>query len=127
MCRIARRGLERPRLLLPASVCIGALAILLACNYALTGKVFFSRAGAIFLSARMMQDGLIKPVLDEDCPEAGYRICAYKDDLPSRADAYLWEEKISPFFRLGGFRKMERESALLVHESLTRYPLANAG
>ncbi|HWA90870.1 MAG TPA: hypothetical protein VG889_12595 [Rhizomicrobium sp.] len=119
--------IARPALALPVLSCVSAFAILFACNYALTGKLFFSRAGAIFLEARMMQDGLIKPVLDADCPAAGYRICRYKDDLPARADAYLWEEKISPFFRMGGFRKMGPESALLVHESVTRYPLSNLG
>jgi hypothetical protein len=122
-----RLDIVRPALVLPIASCAAAFAILFACNYALTGKLFFSRAGAIFLEARMMQDGLIKPVLDADCPAAGYRICAYKDQLPGRADAYLWEEKISPFFRLGGFRKMGPESAVLVHESLTRYPLSNLG
>ncbi len=117
----------KPRLLLSAASCVLAFGVVLASNYFFTGHVFFSRAGSVFLSARMMQDGLIKPVLDSDCPAAGYRICKYKDDLPSRADAYLWEEKISPFFRIGGFRKMGPESATLVRESLTRYPLANAG
>jgi len=117
----------KPRVLLSALICVLALGVVLASNYVFTRHVFFSRAGSIFISARMMQDGLIKPVLDSDCPAAGYRICKYKDSLPSRADAYLWEEKISPFFRIGGFRKMEPESAKLVRASLTRYPLANAG
>lgn len=120
------RGLPRPALALPLAGTVMAFGVLLACNYALTSHVFFSRAGAIFLEARMMQDGLIKPVLDADCPKAGYKLCAYKDRLPDRADAYLWEEKISPFPRVGGFPKMGPESAWLVKESLTRYPLKNA-
>ena len=77
----------------------GAKLIVLACNYAFTRQIFVSRAGSVFLAARMMQDGLIKPVLDADCPEAGYRMCAYKDHLPPRADAWLWEEKVSPYRR----------------------------
>jgi hypothetical protein len=79
----------------------------------------------VFLAARLMQDGLIKPVLDADCPSAGYRMCAYKDHLPPRADAWLWEEKVSPFSRTGGFRKWGPESSQLVSASLSRYPLAN--
>jgi len=122
-----RLEIARPRLLLPLLCTVAAVGLVFACNYVLTRQVFFSRAGAIFLEARMMQDGLIKPVLDSDCPAAGYKLCRYKDALPSRADAYLWEEKISPFFRIGGFRKMEAESAKLAKESLARYPLRNAG
>jgi hypothetical protein len=120
------RDLPRPALALALLSTVMAFGVLFASNYALTRQMFFSRAGAIFLEARMMQDGLIKPVLDTDCPLAGYKLCAYKDKLPSRADAYLWEEKISPFFRVGGFRKMGPESAVLVRESLSRYPLRNA-
>ena len=120
------RDIPRPRILLSAASLTMALAIVFTCNYVFTKQVFFSRSGSVFLAARMMQDGLIKPVLDEDCPTPAYRLCAYKNDLPSRADAYLWEEKISPFFRLGAFRKMEPESTLLVRESLARHPFANA-
>ena len=53
-----------------------------------------------------------------DCPNAGYRMCAYKDRLPPRADAWLWEEKISPFSRTGGFRKWGPESSQLIAASL---------
>lgn len=122
---VSKSDISRPSLLAPFASCVLALAIVFTCNYAFTRQIFFSKAGSIFLEARMMQDGLIKPVLDADCPQAGYRTCAYKDNLPRRADAWLWEEKTSPFTRLGGFRKMERESAQLAAASLVRYPLAN--
>ncbi len=62
------RDIPRPRLLLSAASLTMALAIVLTCNYVFTKQVFFSRSGSVFLAARMMQDGLIKPVLDEDCP-----------------------------------------------------------
>lgn len=122
---ITKSDIPKPSLLAPFASCVLAFAIVFSCNYAFTRQVFFSKAGSIFLEARMMQDGLIKPILDADCPNAGYRTCAYKDDLPARADAWLWEEKTSPFARLGGFRKMEAESERLAVASLARYPLAN--
>jgi hypothetical protein len=119
------RSFPRPSVLLPGLACAVAFAILFAGNYAFTRQVFVSRAGSVFLAARMMQDGLIKPVLDTDCPWAGYRMCSFKDRLPPRADAWLWEEKISPFSHMGGFRKWGPESSELIAASLTRYPLAN--
>ena len=122
---VVKPGLPKPAVLIAALVAIAGFALVLAANYSLTRHVFFSRAGTVFLSARMMQDGLIGPVLDQDCPNAAIKLCAYKDELPRRADAYLWEEKTSPFFRLGGFAKMQTESAILVRESLKREPLAN--
>ncbi len=119
-------NLPRPRLALAAASLLVALATIFGANYAFTKHVFFSRSGAIFLEARIMEDGLIQPVLDADCPAANYAICRYKDRLPSRADTWLWMEKVSPFHKLGGFRKREAEASLLVRESLTRYPLENA-
>ncbi|HTT99770.1 MAG TPA: hypothetical protein VMF58_17100 [Rhizomicrobium sp.] len=120
------QGFPKPSVWAPMASCALAFAIVFACNYQFTHNIFFSKAGSIFLEARMMQDGLIKPVLDTDCPGAAYKICPYKDNLPPRADAYLWEEKISPFSRLGGFRKLEEESAHLAALSLWRYPVSNA-
>ncbi len=120
------RNIPRPLFSLPLVSCALALALVLAGNYAFTRQVFVSRAGSVFLAARMMQDGLIKPVLDDDCPNAGYRMCSYKDRLPSRADAWLWEERTSPFSHTGGFRKWGPESSALIAASLSRYPFANA-
>jgi hypothetical protein len=119
-------NLPRPSVLAPLAVCALGFAILIGCNYAFTKQVFVSRAGSVFLAARMMQDGLIKPVLDSDCPTAGYRMCRYKDKLPARADAWLWDERGSPFSYTGGFRKWGPESERLIRASVLRYPLANA-
>ena len=123
---IEANALPRPRVALAALSLGVALVTIVAANYAFTRHIFFSRSGAIFLEARIMEDGLIKPVLDADCPQANYAVCRYKDRLPSRADTWLWMEKASPFKKLGGFATRGKESALLVRESLTRYPLENA-
>lgn len=121
-----RTDIPRPALLLPAASCALALAIVLSANYAFTRQIFVSRAGAVFLAARMMQDGLIKPVLDAECPRAGYWMCPYKDRLPSRADTWLWDEKVSPF-AWRGFGVKEAESARLAGESVRRMPVLNLG
>jgi hypothetical protein len=123
---IEANNLPRPRILLGAvSFALAMLSVYVA-NYAFTRHVFFSRSGAIFLEARLMEDGLIRPVLDADCPRAHYAICPYKDRLPSRADTWLWMPDQSPFKKVGGFEKRDAESALLVRQSLLRYPLENA-
>jgi hypothetical protein len=123
---IEANGLPRPRLLLGALSLVLAVTSVVACNYKFTHQAFLSRSGAIFLEARMMGDGLIKPVLDETCPQTHYKLCAYREKLPTRADTWLWEPWVSPFERLGGFRKREPEAAAIVSQSLQRYPLRNA-
>lgn len=122
---IEANDLLRPRIDLGVGSFFVALSTVVACNYALTTHEFLSRAGAVFLEARMMEDGLVKPVLDATCPQSRFQICAYKDRLPSRADAWLWQERVSPFHKLGGFPAMEPEASTLVGQSLWRYPARN--
>lgn len=117
--------LKRPRVVLGLLSMVVAIATVVYCNYTFTRHVFLSRSAAIFLEARLMGDGLINPVLDVSCPQSGYKLCAYKDRLPSRADTWLWEPWVSPFQQLGGFEKREPEAAAIVSESLRRYPIQN--
>jgi hypothetical protein len=123
---IEGNGLPRPRIALIAFSVIIAVLSVFAANYAFTKQIFFSRSGAIFLEARIMEDDLIAPVLDEECATIQYAICRYKDRLPSRADTWLWMADRSPFKKLGGFAGRGKEAATLVRESLLRYPLENA-
>ncbi|MEJ0025528.1 MAG: hypothetical protein WDN01_05820 [Rhizomicrobium sp.] len=124
---IEANALPRPRLRLSVASFVLAILSIYAANYIFTKHVFFSRSGMVFLEARLMEDGLIAPVLDTDCPAAGYAICPYKDRLPVHADTWLWMGGIaSPFHKAGGFEKRAKESAHLVGQSLARYPLENA-
>jgi hypothetical protein len=122
---IEESGLPRLKVILATASLVFAISTVLACNYAYTRQVFLSRSGAIFLEARIMGDGLIKPVLDATCPQGHYKLCAYRNKLPTRADTWLWEPWVSPFQTLGGFAKREPEAAALVAESLKRYPMQN--
>ena len=101
-----------------------ALCLVLAANYSYTQQIYVSRTGTVFLFARMMQDGIIKRLLDDTCPDAGYKICPYRDRLKTRADAWLWDRD-SPFIVLNGFKGTDTESGILVRESLKRYPWMN--
>lgn len=111
----------RPDWRWPAAVFAAALLALVASNFVRTGQVFVSRAGPAFILGRLVQDGIVKHLLDDTCPESGYRLCEYKDDLPTSADDYLWGAT-SPFLRLGGFEGGAVESRSIIAESLRRYP-----
>ncbi|MBL6936333.1 MAG: hypothetical protein ISS15_13235 [Alphaproteobacteria bacterium] len=122
---IEANGLSQPKIALMLVALAAAMVTVLLANYLFTKHVFFSRSGAIFLEARLMEDGLIKPVLDTDCATRPYAVCRYKDRLPRRADTWLWMADRSPFRHLGGFARRGPEAAILVGESLKRYPLTN--
>jgi hypothetical protein len=99
-----------------------ALALILAGNYTLTRQVFLSRAASGFVFARLMQDGIVKRLLDDTCPQSGYTLCAYKDRLKTRADAWLWAPD-SLFRAEGGFHGDPREQERMIADSIQRYPL----
>jgi hypothetical protein len=115
-----------PRLLtlkmLPAlSAFLFALALIFASNYVLTRQVFLTRSASVFVFARLMQDGIVKRLLDETCPQSGYRLCAYKNRLKTRADAWLWASD-SLFRTQGGFHGDHTEEGRIIADSIRRYP-----
>jgi hypothetical protein len=114
-------AIPQPNVGLPFSVFLLGFSLVLACNYNFTGKIFVSRAGPVFVFARLLQDGIVKKLLDETCPDSHYKLCAYKDRLPDRGDAWLWE-KPSPFNALGRFQGTAVESQRIVVDSVKRYP-----
>jgi hypothetical protein len=115
----------RPNLAKPAIMIAVALVLVTSSNFCFTGEFFVSRAGSQFLFARLLQDRIVTRLLDETCPQSGYRLCAYKDVLPPTANAWLWAP-YSPFFKLGGFQGTRLESQKIIADSLLRYPLLNA-
>ncbi|HEX4077804.1 MAG TPA: hypothetical protein VHX61_02875 [Rhizomicrobium sp.] len=120
--RIAANGWPRPRLLEPVLVCLFGFALVVAGNYHFTRQMFISRAGASFVFARMLQDGIVMRLLDDTCPKSGYRLCAWRDSLPATADGWLWTPR-SPFFALGHFQGTAAESERIVRDAIRRYPL----
>jgi hypothetical protein len=122
---IARRaGWPTVKPAFPSVALVIALSLVLASNFVFTRQVFISRAGPAFVFARLLQDRIVIRLLDETCPDSGYRLCAYRDDLPPTANAWLWAS-YSPFFKLGGFEGTRAESARIIADSLERYPLMN--
>ena len=114
---------DLPMRIFPAlSAFLLSLVLIFASNYMLTRQIFLTRSAPSFIFARLMQDGIVKRLLDETCPQSGYRLCAYRNRLKTRADAWLWAP--DSFFRAeGGFRGDHSEESRIIADSMTRYPL----
>ena len=103
-----------------------ALGLIVAGNFVLTGNLFISKSGSVFLFARLMQDGIVKRLMNDTCPPAGtinWRLCAYKNRLATSANGWLWGAG-SGFHALGGFtgKPQQEEDSRIIVESLKRYP-----
>lgn len=115
----------RVQLVLPISSLGLSLCLIFSANYLYTRHIFVSRAGPVFMFARMLQDGVVQKLLNETCPSSNYALCRYRAVLPHRADKWLWGPG-TLFVKLHRFIGTEKESARIVHDSLVRYPLWNA-
>jgi hypothetical protein len=126
---LARRwlpDLPRPQILHCAGALLLSIALLVAANYGFTREIFVSRAGSVFVLARLMQDGIVQRLMTETCRPAGepqpYSLCAYRNRMPRNANAWLWGEH-SPFRVIGGFKRSDGEYGRIVRDSLVRYPM----
>jgi hypothetical protein len=104
-----------------------ALVLIVAGNFAMTGNFFISKSGSVFVFARLMQDGIVKRLMNDTCPPAGdinWRLCAYKNRLSTSANGWLWGAG-SGFHALGGFtgKAQQDEDSRIITESLKRYPV----
>jgi hypothetical protein len=97
-----------------------AAAAHLAANAWAYHGISLSPASPIFLLARMIGDGTAQAYLREHCPERGYVLCAYLDELPQDADEFLWDD-YSVFKRAGG-PALREEAREIVGGTLRAYP-----
>jgi hypothetical protein len=67
-----------------------------------------SQSGHIFITARMIESGAMKAVLDDNCATKNNLFCAYKDSLPNNGSEFLWLPE-SILYKLGGWESNEQE------------------
>ena len=123
----ARWGLPRPDLKRGLIGLGTGIALIVVGNFVLTGNLFISKSGSVFIFARLMQDGIVQRLLHDTCPPQGdqdWKLCPYQNRLLRNANAWLWGAG-SGFHALGGFasKSQQEEDSRIISESLRRYPL----
>jgi hypothetical protein len=109
-------GLARVAFALALSV-----ALLLAANAVVAGRLAWTPGGSAIPFGRMLQAGIVKRYLAEHCPDARLpKLCANRDKLPSDTDYFFWGSDL--FDQLGRFEGLGEEMRIVVRESLIDYP-----
>ncbi len=85
----------------------------------LTMMVPMSKSSHIFLMGAMVENGILKTFLDDNCPEHHYALCEYRDSLPDKAWQFIWMEKKSPLYKVGGWNGTKREFNEIILKTLT--------
>jgi hypothetical protein len=100
-----------------------SVVLVFAADYVLVRRLAWTPGGYGLAFGRLLQDGLVKRYLDRHCPQAGFKLCPYRDELPETADAFLWGQSV--FDRLGRFAGLGGEMETIVIGSLAEEPFAN--
>lgn len=126
---LALRRSARPvlRSALPLAI---ALAFLLGANLHAFGRMTLSAHGAVFLLARLQEDGPALWTLRDRCPASGWYLCGFIDQMPMDSDHFLWSPDSPPNrnaagvpIPMGGMR-LAAEAREIVAATLQAYPLA---
>ena len=78
-----------------------------------------SKSKHVFFMGALVEHGIAKSYLDDNCPTKPYKLCAYKDSLPAEAYQFIWDEK-SPFYKIGGWKETKAEFNEIIYGTLTK-------
>jgi hypothetical protein len=128
LCGVAwlgRRSFLRGRIsfdgVLRGSLSLAAGAVmLLAANYAITGKVTWTPGGYGIAFSRILQDGIVVRYLNDHCSRERLKLCPHRNALPPSGDVFLWGGSV--FDRLGRWDGLGKEMRHIVLHSLSAYP-----
>jgi hypothetical protein len=109
---------------LPALALMLGLVIAPLSNLAITDKFAFTPGGASFFFNRLVEDGIITRYLDQSCPDTTLRICAYRADISTGYDDWLWKND-TPFWKLGGWQGYSDEQRRIILATFVSDPVAH--
>ncbi len=98
-----------------------AVALLLWVNIASFKSVSLSPSAPTYMLANLVAQGPAKKYLQSACHNAGYKICKYSNQLPSDVNDFIWR-KSGIVMRMGGFQVLNGEAAIIVKNTLLKYP-----
>ena len=98
-----------------------AMLALISVNLAASGRASLSPYGNVFLLARVIYDGPGMNILRRDCPQAGWRLCAFVDEFPPSSDDFLWRSD-GPVIRAGGAKLVSTEASAIIAAALRAEP-----
>ena len=94
------------------------ILIILSFGSMLTMAVQFSKSSHVFFIGSLLQKGVLKKYLDDNCAVKSYKICTYKEVLPTGADEFWWSPG-SPLYKIGEWQGTRHEFNDIIHSVLT--------
>ena len=91
-----------PTIIVTLSILTGSLI-----NYAVGSTFKINQGSHVFLMGKMLDSGVLKSFLDDECKNDNYVLCHCKDSLPVTSRELLWNTN-SPLYQNGGWTGSEK-------------------
>lgn len=98
--------------------CAAAYITLPSVNWLVERQWTMGKGSYTFLIGRLLDNGVLKRYLDENCGHENFRLCLYKDSLPANSRNFHWDPD-SPLAKEGGWGAPEAEYGKIVWNTLT--------
>jgi len=72
----------------------------------------------IFFMGSLLEKGVLKKYLDDNCQVKSYKLCVYKDSLPADANVFWWDAN-SPLYKTGDWKSVRPEFNEIIHNIFT--------
>lgn len=92
--------------------------ILCTLNYTKGFGFTLSSGSHVFVTAKLVETGIMKKYLDDSCGVKSLKLCQYKDALPNTLSEYLWED-YSPLYKTGGWEGSKSENLIIARDVFT--------
>lgn len=97
----------------PVFICLGlSLLSILSMGSAI------SKSKHGFLMGALVEHGIAKQFLNDNCKDNNFEFCKYKDELPEKGWQFLWDDN-SPFYKMGDWKGTKKEFNTIIFETLT--------
>lgn len=108
-------GVSLKRIVMVLVLSILNIYIVKTIHYFKGGGFTTSKYAHLFLVAKLTEEGVLKPYLDEACKDKEFNICLYKDSLPQNSPEFLWNPN-SVLYQLGGWDANANEYKTIVSQ-----------
>ena len=96
---------------------IAVLIMLSLASVVIMGSAF-SKSKHVFFIGSLLEKGILKKYLDDNCQTRNYKLCVYKDSLPASANDFWWNSN-SPLYKVGDWKGTQEEFNEIIHKTLT--------
>ena len=76
------------------------------------------KSSHVFMVGSLLEKGVLKKYLDDNCSARNYKICAYKDALPADVNQFWWDPA-SPLYKIGDWKGAKPEFKAIIADIFT--------